>query len=78
MGRMDLPASERDDSRLRILLLYRMLWRETNEQNTLSTREIMKRMEAEHGILLKSDYHTLFDSGYVTFTKDCHMEVSRS
>jgi putative restriction endonuclease len=31
----------------------------------------------QYGILLRSDIHRLFDSGYVTFTKDYRFEVSR-
>jgi putative restriction endonuclease len=31
----------------------------------------------QNGILLRSDIHRLFDSGYVTFTKDYRFEVSR-
>ena len=30
-----------------------------------------------NGLLLKSDFHTLFDDGYITVTKDYHVEVSR-
>ena len=30
-----------------------------------------------NGLLLKSDFHTLFDSGYITLTKDYRIEVSR-
>ncbi len=33
--------------------------------------------EVSNGILLKSDFHTLFDRGYVTITDDYHVEVSR-
>ena len=29
-----------------------------------------------NGILLKSDFHTLFDDGYITITKDHRIEVS--
>ena len=32
--------------------------------------------EVSNGILLKSDFHTLFDDGYITFTKDYKVEVS--
>jgi len=31
----------------------------------------------ENGILLRSDIHKLFDTGYVTVTTDHHFEVSR-
>lgn len=30
-----------------------------------------------NGILLKSDFHTLFDQGYLTITPDYHIEVSK-
>lgn len=30
-----------------------------------------------NGLLLKSDFHTLFDSGYITLTKDYKIEVSQ-
>ena len=29
-----------------------------------------------NGILLKSDFHTLFDGGYITITEDYRVEVS--
>jgi len=28
-------------------------------------------------LLLKSDFHTLFDDGYITVTNDHHVEVSK-
>lgn len=31
----------------------------------------------QNGILLKSDFHTLFDDGYITITKDHKVEVSQ-
>ena len=31
----------------------------------------------KNGILLKSDYHTLFDKGYITITADYRVEVSK-
>ena len=33
--------------------------------------------EAQNGILLRRDIHSLFDAGYVTVTPDLHFEVSR-
>lgn len=30
-----------------------------------------------NGLLLKSDFHTLFDDGYITVTNDHHVEVSK-
>jgi putative restriction endonuclease len=30
-----------------------------------------------NGLLLKSDFHTLFDDGYITVTNDYHVEVSK-
>jgi len=44
------PEPDREDSRLRILYLYQMLQRESDENHPLSTRQIMEKMEAEHGI----------------------------
>ena len=41
---------DKDDSRLRILYLYQMLQKHTDEAHALSTRQIMEMMEAEHGI----------------------------
>ncbi len=43
---------ERDDSRLRILYLYQMLIKHTDENHSLSTRQIMEMMETEHGITM--------------------------
>jgi putative restriction endonuclease len=31
----------------------------------------------DNGLLLRSDLHLLFDRGYVTVTKDFHLEVSK-
>jgi putative restriction endonuclease len=31
----------------------------------------------DNGVLLRSDIHKLFDTGYVTITPDYHFEVSR-
>lgn len=31
----------------------------------------------QNGLLLKSDFHTLYDSGYLTITPDYHIEVSQ-
>lgn len=47
----ELPF-DRDDSRLRVLYLYQMLQRHTDESHALSTRQIMEMMEAEHGITM--------------------------
>lgn len=47
----DLPF-DKDDSRLRILYLFQMLQRHTDESHALSTRQIMEMMEAEHGITM--------------------------
>ncbi|MEQ8745517.1 HNH endonuclease [Pyruvatibacter sp.] len=33
--------------------------------------------EAQNGLLLRRDVHSLFDAGYVTVTPDLHFEVSR-
>ncbi|MCR5088133.1 MAG: WYL domain-containing protein, partial [Oscillospiraceae bacterium] len=41
---------EKDDSRLRILYLYQILRKYTDESHTLSTYEIMERLKTEHGI----------------------------
>ncbi len=47
----ELPF-EKDDSRLRILYLYRMLRDHTDESHTMSTGDIQERMTAEHGITM--------------------------
>lgn len=47
----DLPF-DKDDSRLRILYLYQMLQKYTDESHALSTGQIMERMKAEHGITM--------------------------
>ena len=41
---------EKDDSRLRILYLYQLLQKKTDENHPLSTREILDRLQAEHNI----------------------------
>ena len=41
-----------DDGRLRILYLYQMLMHDSDENHMLSTPEILRRMEEEHGILM--------------------------
>lgn len=33
--------------------------------------------QVSNGILMRSDLHTLFDNGYLTLSKDFHVEVSR-
>ncbi len=33
--------------------------------------------QVSNGILMRSDLHTLFDNGYLTLTKEFHVEVSR-
>jgi len=33
--------------------------------------------QVDNGLLLRSDLHRLFDRGYLTVTKDHHIEVSR-
>lgn len=33
--------------------------------------------QVSNGILMRSDLHTLFDNGYMTLTKEFHVEVSR-
>jgi putative restriction endonuclease len=38
---------------------------------------IAQEHDAQNGLLLRSDIHTLFDQGYVTVTPDHHFEVSR-
>lgn len=43
---------EKDDSRLRVLYLFQLLRDHTDEGHPLSTRQIMERMEAEHGITM--------------------------
>ena len=43
---------DNNDGRLRVLFLYKMLLNRTNENRTLSTPQILKLMEAEHGITM--------------------------
>lgn len=45
------PA-DREDSRLRLLILYQMLRKEIDEQHLLSSRQIMEKMKSEHGITM--------------------------
>ena len=45
-------APDREDSRLRLLFLYQMLRKETDEQHLLSSRQIMEKMKTEHGITM--------------------------
>ena len=57
-----------DDGRLRILYLYQMLMQDSDENHTLSTPEILRRMETEHGIMmhrttLPKDVHLLREVG---------------
>ncbi len=33
--------------------------------------------EVNNGLLLRSDFHTLYDAGYIAITDDLHVEVSR-
>ena len=33
--------------------------------------------DVQNGILLRADLHRLLDKGYLTFTRDCRLEVSR-
>lgn len=49
---MEKSAPKADDGRLRILYLYQMLLRDSDENHMLSTPEIMRRMETEHGITM--------------------------
>lgn len=43
---------DQDDSRLRILFLYQMLQKHTDDSHALSTGQIMERMKVEHGITM--------------------------
>ena len=49
---MDNMVPKADDGRLRILYLYQMLMHDSDENHMLSTPEILRRMEEEHGILM--------------------------
>ena len=49
---MENTIPKADDGRLRILYLYQMLMRDSDENHMLSTPEILRRMEEEHGILM--------------------------
>ena len=49
---MEKTVPKADDGRLRILYLYQILMRDSDENHMLSTPEILCRMEEEHGILM--------------------------
>ena len=49
---MEKTIPKADDGRLRILYLYQMLMRDSDENHMLSTPEILRRMEEEYGILM--------------------------
>ena len=49
---MEKTIPKADDGRLRILYLYQMLLRDTDEQHALSTPEILRRMKEEYGITM--------------------------
>lgn len=49
---MENIVPKADDGRLRILYLYQMLMKDSDENHMLSTPEILRRMEEEHGILM--------------------------
>lgn len=49
---MEKAVPKFDDGRLRILCLYQMLLHDSDENHTLSTPEILRRMELEHGIMM--------------------------
>lgn len=36
-----------------------------------------KHSKTNNGLILRKDLHTLFDRGYITVTKDLHIEVSK-
>ena len=46
------PKAEDNDTRLRILYLYQMLLTQTDEEHTLSTKQITDRMMEHHNILV--------------------------
>lgn len=46
------PKAEDNDTRLRILYLYQMLLTQTDEDHTLSTKQIIDRMMEQHNILV--------------------------
>lgn len=49
---MTKETAKPDEGRLRILYLYQMLLHESDESHMLSTPEILRRMEEEHGIMM--------------------------
>lgn len=49
---MEKVVPRADDGRLRILYLYQMLTKDSDEKHMLSTPEILRRMEEEYGILM--------------------------
>ena len=65
---MEKAVPKADDGRLRILYLYQMLKQSSDEKHMLSTPEIMRQMESEHGIsmhrtTLPKDVAILRESG---------------
>ena len=46
------PKAEDNDTRLRILYLYQMFLTQTDEDHTLSTKQITDRMMEQHNILV--------------------------
>jgi len=71
---------------------FRVLVTDTYQRRCAVTREkTLPALEAAHikpfsasgphsvknGILIRSDMHRLFDAGYITITRDYHVEVSR-
>ena len=75
-----------DDGRLRILYLYQMLERDSDENHMLSTPTILRRMEEEHGITmhrttLPKDLELLREAGIETASERrralCYYLVSR-
>lgn len=52
MGEKKAAVLDIGDSRLRILYLFQMLQKYTDENHMLSTRQIMTQMETEHGITM--------------------------
>ena len=76
-----------DDGRLRILYLYQMLEKDSDENHMLSTPTILRRMEEEHGITmhrttLPKDLELLREAGIETASERrralCYYLVSRS
>ena len=52
-------------------------WKAAREYKSLLLLARSWPHDLSNGLLLRSDFHTLFDNGYITVTNDFKIEVSR-